>query len=158
MVPKSDNGFKEFTDEDFYWDKLTTPHKKIIIAGVNKVHRENSRCKTIDLSSAYVSRTKDSPSNPVFFVTCSTGSGVFNAEFTKADVEQNATQHPSKARAAELCKKLAKFKATHPNTVEFSAFWTWASRSTRTAARPCAQPLRRRRPRTSSSRSTCVAY
>ncbi|MEO8418643.1 MAG: hypothetical protein ABI475_07965, partial [Methylophilaceae bacterium] len=52
---KDSSGHVEFTEADFVWDKKTTPHKKVIIAGVNKVHQENSRCKTIDPGSAYIS-------------------------------------------------------------------------------------------------------
>lgn len=75
-----------FTEADFLWDKKTEPHKKVIIAGVNKIHRENPGCKTIDTSSAYVS-SRGTAADPVFFVTCGTGRNAFNVFFSKADVQ-----------------------------------------------------------------------
>jgi len=70
---------KVLSEGDFYFDKKTLPYKTVIIAGVNKVHRENSRCKEIDPSSAYISSSKGTVSDPVFYVTCGSGANVFNA-------------------------------------------------------------------------------
>ena len=113
-----------FTEADFVWDKKITPHKKTIVAGVNKVHRENSRCKTIDPGSAYISSTRGSSSDPVFFVTCGTGAGAFNAFFSKSEVEKGGTlaaaNHIDRNRAIELCETHAKSKTTHPSTFSFS--------------------------------------
>lgn len=113
-----------FTEADFVWDKKTTPHKKIIVAGVNKVHKENSRCKTIDPSSAYISSSKGTPSDPVFFVTCGTGANTFNTFFSKSEVENkiilSAVKHIDKSRAIDLCESYAKENASHPNTCRFS--------------------------------------
>lgn len=113
-----------FTEDDFYWDKKTSPHKKTIIAGVNKIHRENARCKTIDPTSAYISSNKGTPSDPVFFVTCGTGAGTFNAFFSKSEIEKGTTmaaaKHIDRNRAIDLCEAYAKDNATHPSTVSFS--------------------------------------
>lgn len=117
---------KVFTESDFYFDKKTEPYKSIIIVGVNKVHRENSRCKKIDPSSAYISSSKGTASNPVFFVTCGSGVNVFNAFFSKSDVEEDfkltATKHIDKSLAIKQCENYAKSNATHPSTVDFSRF------------------------------------
>lgn len=122
---KVDSSGKEvFTEADFFFDKKTRPYKNIIIAGVNKIHRENSRCKNIDPSSAYISGSKGTKSNPVFFVTCGKGYKVFNVFFSKSDVEKDkkfrAKKHISKSRATDLCENYAKSNATHPSTVDFS--------------------------------------
>ena len=85
------SGIEVFTDADFYFDKKTRSYKNLIIAGVNKVHRENSRCKDIDPSSAYISGSKGSKSNPVFYVTCGKDSKVFNVFFSKSDIENSTT-------------------------------------------------------------------
>jgi hypothetical protein len=121
---KDSGGIVEFTEADFVWDKKTSPHKKTIVAGVNKVHRENSRCKTIDPGTAYISSSKGSPSDPVFFVTCGTGTGVFNAFFSESEVEKGTTlaaaKHIDRSRAIDLCESYAKSKANHPSTFSFS--------------------------------------
>ncbi len=121
---KDSGGIVEFTEADFVWDKKTSPHKKTIVAGVNKVHRENSRCKTIDPGSAYISSSKGSPSDPVFYVTCGTGGSVFNAFFSKSEVEKGTTlaaaKHIDRSRAIDLCESHAKSKANHPSTFSFS--------------------------------------
>ncbi len=122
---KVDSSGKElFTEADFYFDKKTHPYKNIIISGVNKIHRENSRCKDIDASSAYISSTKGSKSNPVFYVTCRKESMAFNVYFSKSDVKYDkkfkAKRHIDKSRATNLCENYAKSKASHPSTVDFS--------------------------------------
>lgn len=121
---KDGSGFGEFIEEDFIWDKKTSPHKKIIIAGVNKVHRENPRCKVIDTGTAYIAFGRGSPSDPVFFVTCGSGTDVFNAFFSKSEVERGITlvavKHIDRRHAIDLCEAYSKSKARHPNTVSFS--------------------------------------
>lgn len=122
---KKDSGGKvEFTEADFVWDKKISPHKKTIVAGVNKVHRENSRCKTIDPGSAYISSSKGSASDPVFFVTCGTGVNAFNAFFSKSEIEKRATlaatKHIDRSSAIGLCESYAKSKTNHPSTFSFS--------------------------------------
>jgi len=115
---------KTFTEKDFYWDDATTPYKEIIIKGVNKVYKENSRCKIIDPSSAYISSSKGTKNNPVFYVTCGKGQNTFNAFFSKKDVEKAtklvAKKHIKESKAISLCEAYAKEKAVHPSTVKFS--------------------------------------
>ncbi len=121
---KDVSGQVVFTEADFVWDKNTVPYKKIIVAGVNKVHKENARCKTIDPGSAYISSNKGTPSDPVFFVTCGTSANAFNAFFSKSDVEKGTTlaaaKHIDRNRAIDLCEAYAKSKAAHSSTVSFS--------------------------------------
>ncbi|MCP4763470.1 MAG: SH3 domain-containing protein [archaeon] len=122
---QTDNtGSEIFTENDFMWDKNITPYKKIIIAGVNKVHRENSRCKNIDPSSAYISGSKGTKYNPVFFVTCGKGKNTFNAFFSKSEIEKNTKltekKHIEQSKAIGLCEQYAKQHANHPSTVKFS--------------------------------------
>lgn len=121
---KDSSGRLEFTEADFIWDERTSPHKKTIVAGVNKVHRENSRCTKIDPGSAYISSSKGSASDPVFFVTCGTGANVFNVFFSKSDVEMGekltAANHIDRIRAIDLCESYAKSQTNHPSTFNFS--------------------------------------
>lgn len=118
------SGAEVFTEADFSFTDKTRPYKNIIIEGVNKVHREKSRCKKIDPSSAYISGSKGTKSNPVFFVTCGEGIKAFNVFFSKSDIEGGnkipEQRHISKAKATELCEKHAKANAAHPSTVDFS--------------------------------------
>lgn len=117
-------GVQTFTEEDFIWDKITSPYKGIIVAGVNKIHRENSRCKEIDPSSAYLSGSKSSPGKPVFYVTCGSGAAAFNVWFSKDDLDSKKTfeaaKHIDKATAISLCEQYARSAATYPSTVDFS--------------------------------------
>jgi hypothetical protein len=121
---KDSGGVFEFSEADFVWDQKTSPHKKIIVAGVNKIRRENSRCKTIDTGSAYISASKGSPSDPVFYVTCGTGANTFNAFFSKSEVEKGITleaaAHIDRSRAIDLCESHAKSNVNHPSTLSFS--------------------------------------
>lgn len=118
------SGKVKFTEADFIWDDKTSPYKKIIVAGVNKAYRENSRCKTIDPGTAYISSSKGSPSDPVFFVTCGTGTGAFNVFFSKSEVEKGATlaaaKHIDRNRAIDLCESRARSQTSHPSTFNFS--------------------------------------
>lgn len=118
------SGTEVFTEKDFHWDQKTSPYKQIIIAGVNKIHRENSRCKDIDPSSVYISNSKGAKEDPVFFVTCGKGAGAFNVYFSKSEVEKGkefrAAVHLAKPRAIDLCESYAKSNAAHPSTVGFS--------------------------------------
>jgi uncharacterized protein YraI len=110
-----------FTEADFYWDEETSPHKDVIIAGVNKVYRENALCKSLDPSSAYISAERGTPQDPVFFVYC----GSSNVFFSKSDVEDDrsmAVGHIDDQKAVDLCEAAAKENATHPSTVDFSTF------------------------------------
>lgn len=117
-------GKRVFTEEDFYWDAKSKPHKQTIIAGVNKIHSENARCAQIDPSSAAVSSSKGTKADPVFYVTCGEGAGVFNVFFSKSEVAagtpMTAAQHIERVRAADLCERYVKSHANHPSTVDFS--------------------------------------
>ena len=118
--------FSTFKAKDIVWDKYTKPHKDVVLAGVNKLHRENSRCKDIDPGTATRSTQKGTKKNPVFFVSCGKGAKAFNAYFSKSDVESKKTlaavRHMAKGEAVLLCERYAKAKAAHPSTVDFSRF------------------------------------
>lgn len=117
-------GIEVFSEADFMFDNKTLPYKKIIISGVNKIHRENSKCKNIDTSSAYISGSKGTKLNPVFYVTCGKGFKAFNVFFSKSDVEKDkkfrAKRHIRKSRAINICENYSKSNARHPSTVDFS--------------------------------------
>jgi hypothetical protein len=116
------SGVEKFTEDDFIWDKKIRPYKKIIIAGVNKVHKENSSCKHIDPSSAYISGSRGSKADPVFYVTCGTESNMFNVYFSKSDVEKSkkmrAVQPVSKTVAMQKCADGIRAKVMFPSTVD----------------------------------------
>lgn len=118
------DGKVEFTEVDFIWNKKTSPYKKIIVAGVNKVYRENSRCKKISPSLTNISSSRGSKSDPVFFVLCENGSDVFNAFFSKSEVEKgtilSASEYIDRGQAIDLCESYAKSKTNNPSTFSFS--------------------------------------
>lgn len=85
------SGRRVFTEADFVWDKAITPYKNLIVTGVNQVYNSDARCAALDPGSAYISKSKGTPINPVFFVTCGTGANAVNVFFSKSDVEQRAS-------------------------------------------------------------------
>lgn len=113
----------KFTDADFSWDNKTRPYRKLIVAGVNKVYRENAKCKQIDPSSAYISGSRSTPSNPTFYVLCGEGHDVFQAYFSKADIERGnvlaAKNHIDRSTAIDKCEEYARNKVMHPSTFKF---------------------------------------
>jgi hypothetical protein len=90
---KDASGKDIFTEEDFYWDKNTAPYKKLIVAAVNKIHREHSGCAAIDPMSAAKASSRGTKRDPVFFVTCGTGAKAFNVYFSKSDIEKGKVFH-----------------------------------------------------------------
>ena len=119
-----------FVEADFLFDDKTVRYKDIIIRGVNSIHSEDSRCAMIDPTSAYISGSKGTKSNPVFFVTCGSGANAVNVFFSKSDVESGkrfaSPRHVDKNLAVQACEDYAKSQATHPSTVEFSRVWNLA--------------------------------
>lgn len=117
-------GVRIFAEDDFIWDKNTLPYKDTIVAAVNRIHRENSRCKEIDPNSAYLSGSKSSPGKPVFFVTCSSGAEAFNVWFSKDDLDSEKTFEDANdidtATAISICEEYAHSAASHLSTVDFS--------------------------------------
>lgn len=117
------SGQRVFTEADFQFDKSTLPYKKTIIDGVNRIHRENSRCGDIDPSSASLSSTS-TKAHPTFYVTCGKGTQVFNVFFTPQDVASRkpfeAPRNIDHGQAVALCEGYAKSHAAHPSTVDFS--------------------------------------
>lgn len=124
QIKKDSAGFTEFVEADFVWNKKTSSHKKTIIAGVNKIHRENSHCKAIDPSSVDISLGKGKPTDPVFYVTCRPSGNAFNVFFSKSEIDKGAAMaalnHIDRNRAISLCESHAKSKASHPSSFSFS--------------------------------------
>lgn len=110
-----------FTEKDFYFDKKTAPYKKIIIDGVNMVQRDNKACRIDDPSSAYISGTKGTKSDPVFYVSCAEGYNVF---FSKSEVlsgtKKEKIAYPDRSYAIKVCKEMTLDAVRHPSTVIFS--------------------------------------
>lgn len=117
-----------YTEEDIYWDEHTKNHKRVVVAGVNKVARENEKCNSVDPGTATMSQSRGSPEDPVFFVMCEGDDGVFNAYFSKSAVEAGAVlsapENIERGRAIVLCKDQVKGHVNNPSTVDFKAFST----------------------------------
>ncbi len=118
------SGMEVFTEEDLVLDESELPYKRIILTGVNKIHREISQCKDIDISTAGIAPNQGTKTDPVFFVTCGKALNAFNVYFSKSDVEKgkefHAPAHVNKEMAINLCESYTKSQATHPSTVDFS--------------------------------------
>jgi hypothetical protein len=122
--PRSVAGVKVFTEKDFIWDENTSPYKDTIIAAVNRIHRENSRCKEIDPSSASYSDSRSSSGKPVFSVVCGQGLQVHRVWFPEdgsgAGDALEVVTHIDKANAITICEKYARSAAVHLRAVAFS--------------------------------------
>ncbi len=127
LIVKDASGKRVYSEENFVWDDKIAKHKKTIIAGVNKVARENAQCVKIDPGSAYLSGSKGTAKNPVFYVTCEDSAGrAFNVFFSASDVKEDKTlaaiQPLERGQAIQRCESAAKDAAVHPSTVDFSRF------------------------------------
>ena len=129
-IERSEDGTRKFVEADFFWDDDTSQFKPQIVAVVNRIARENRNCSTIDPSSVAKSPSRSKPNDPVFFVTCGTGTDVFNVWFKPADAEGGelflAKTPLDRNAAADACEMAAKQAATHPSTVSFSRVWDLA--------------------------------
>ncbi len=118
--------YRTFTRADFIWDDNTILYRDIIVAGVNKAHREVPGCAVIDPQSAYIASSRGTPKNPVFWVTCGSGLKTFNYYFSKNDVKSSGkfkpVAHINSSRARKLCFDYVRAQAIHPSTVDFSIF------------------------------------
>jgi len=85
-VTRSSARTRTYSERDFIWDSVTSKYKSDIVAGVNRVAKEVRECKSIDTSSAYVSSSRSTPNQPVFFVTCNDRRSAFNVFFTASRI------------------------------------------------------------------------
>jgi hypothetical protein len=129
----SDQEFTQtgFTEADIFFDDQTWPYKDLIVQAVNKIAREDPRCKdSLDLGLVTMSPSKSKPGKPVFFVTCGIGVKAVNVYFSEEDLSEGKTfkapVHIDKATAVRLCEDYAKSAANFPSTVDFSTFWDLA--------------------------------
>ena len=119
---------REFTDADFIWDDDTRKAKAAIIKAVNRIHREDPRCKNdIYPSSVAKSDTESKEQKKaVYFVNCGGGATSVNVYFDAKRADDpapfRAPGHMDQARAIDLCEAYAKQNANHPSTVDFSRF------------------------------------
>ncbi|HEL3179386.1 MAG: hypothetical protein J0L89_08380 [Xanthomonadales bacterium] len=127
-APLKPGEVREFTDADFDWDKHTQRDKTAIIKAVNRIHREDPRCKE-HIYPSLVGRSADETKKrgkPVYFVNCGTGAQTVNVYFDAARADDptpfRAPRFIDKMRAIDLCEAYAKANASHPSTVEFSRF------------------------------------
>lgn len=135
-LERTSSGGRIYVESDFYWDKDTTPYKKQLVAVVNKIARENDRCREVDTGTVSKSYTRSKPKDPVFFVTCRYGQEVFNVWFRPKDAQVatsfKAVQPIGRQAAIDACELQAKLAAANPSTVNFSkikdmSYMTFAS-------------------------------
>lgn len=123
-IERSGDGKRVFVDEDFSWREDTEAYKPQIMAAVNKISRENAQCEEIQPYSVGRSPTDSKLGDTVFFVTCKSGSSMFNVYFRPGDIDADKTfaakQPLGKAAAISACEVAARNAANHPSTVNFS--------------------------------------
>lgn len=132
-APLKPGEVREFTEADFSWDEDTSKAKPAIIKAVNRIHREDPRCKdSIYPSSVAKSDTESkAQKKSVYFVNCGDGAQSVNVYFDAKRADDptpfRASGHIDKMRAIDLCEAYAKANASHPSTVEFSRFMDLAT-------------------------------
>ena len=85
-----------FAEEDFTWDASTSLHKELLMVGVNKIARDDTRCADIDPASAHVDYNHGNPDNPAFAVTCGKADHPITVFFTKIDIEAELRKNAAK--------------------------------------------------------------
>jgi hypothetical protein len=84
-----------FQEKDFAWDPLLEHYKAVVMAGVNKVARDNpEQCAKIDPKS--VQKYGGTPDDPIFEVTCGDAEHHFQVRFSKTDVTGDPALEPPK--------------------------------------------------------------
>ena len=125
-MPLKPGEVRDFTEADFEWDGDTSKAKTAIIKVVNRIHREDPRCKDAIYPTSVAKSDTESKAQkkPVFFVNCGDGAASVNVYFDAKRADDptpfKAPGHIDKMRAIDLCEAYAKANATHPSTVDFS--------------------------------------
>jgi len=130
QIERTASGTHVYVESDFFWDSDTIQYKPEIVAVVNKIAEEHDGCSRLDTGTVALSSSRSKPNDPVFFITCGTGSRLFNVWFRPSDADKTFKAPPAITRgdAIVACENAAKSSATHPSTVDFSrimdvAFW-----------------------------------
>ncbi len=126
-IARDTSGKRQYVEADFYWDDDTKPYKAQLVAGVNRVIRENSRCQSVDTGTLSLSGNRGTKANPVFFITCDYNGTPFNVWFSPEQATDKghsfaAARNISQGDALVACQDAAKAAATNPQTVNFSVF------------------------------------
>jgi len=113
------------SDIEWEYAEDAIPYKAKVVAGINKILRENQRCADVETTSLYRAEGF-SKKNPVFYVQCETSGGeLFGVTFNVDDVDEPGTSYAAvtpidQATATEACERAARAEAAHPATVSFS--------------------------------------
>lgn len=75
-----------FTEAYFTFDAITSLNKAVIVAGVNKLAKENKNCAKIDPKSVQFDAANASPDNAAFTVVCGEGDHKTTEHFSALDV------------------------------------------------------------------------
>lgn len=130
QIQRDAGGTRKYVEADFMWDRHTTPYKAKLVAAVNRIVKENSRCPSVETSSIAKSDSRSSPGKPMFYVTCQ-GSQPFNVWFGPEDAANQSKKFSAignigQGEALAACERSAKMAATNPQTVDFSRFMSVA--------------------------------
>lgn len=77
-----------YSEDRFYWDDVTEPHKDTIVRWVNEIANTSPGCSNLDPSSAYLSNdpARGNESAPAFYVTCSEAGQSWNVYFNRVGI------------------------------------------------------------------------
>lgn len=130
--------YQTYKASDFDWESSpeAIPYKEQVVAGVNRLVRENDKCASVETYSLARSVDKFTKTNPVFFIVCNTADGnqfgaTFNANKVGDQTQSFAAAKPiSKEIAVLACRDSAKSDVARPSTISFPllddpSFETW---------------------------------
>lgn len=117
---------KPFVESDFYWDKHTKPYKKLLVEQVNRIRENNPKCRDAE-PNVYMSPTKGTKENPVFFVICGKGNEIHNVFFSKSEAQSKVISSAPKAldefTALQICIETIKKNVVIPESVNAHTFF-----------------------------------
>lgn len=117
------DNFFDFVEKDFYFSSNSKQYKELIIKAVNKIHRENSECRTIFPDTASLITDKWEPKKVLFGVQCGSYPNDFIFNFSKEDIEKNIKfiplSHLDKNIAIQKCEEYAKSISLYSDSLKF---------------------------------------
>ena len=105
---------KTYATADIPWEYSgkAASYKAKVVAGINKVLRDNTRCSDVDLMSLY-DAAGFTKSNPVFFIQCkATDGSPFGVTFNVNDVNDDSTRFGAATIISEADAKRRCMEAT----------------------------------------------
>lgn len=80
---RSEAGARVYRVDEIPWFDDTEPYKAELVTALNKVLPATSGCEQVDLGTLARSSSRGTAMDPVFFIACGSGAGIFNVFFDR---------------------------------------------------------------------------